>query len=133
MAYAANLKIDPLEIKDVISFDYRLYTTHTSHSKEQAMGRIEGGEFSFVVFSTKENVVIYTWLATEKKIEGEIVIGDLKTPGGDVRKIKFSDAFITSFAENFNQDSPMTLQFSLISDKIIINNHEYDFIEMKAS
>jgi hypothetical protein len=114
---------------DLLSFDYSLFAQFDAHTSDKAAGRIEGGEFSIVAYSSKI-LKPFEFLTNEKNnIEGTITIGDAKKTGENVRSIEFKEARITSFSESYNENSQPTMQFTLKADKVDIDQLPFDFIK----
>jgi hypothetical protein len=67
------------------------------------------------------------WITTKKKLSGTIKIEDANNPGSNLRTIKFSDAYISSFNESFSGGGGGgSTNISIACTAIDINGIKYD-------
>jgi hypothetical protein len=67
------------------------------------------------------------WITTKKKLSGTVKIEDANNPGSNLRTVKFSDAYISSFNESFSGDGGGgSASVSIACTAIDINGIKYD-------
>jgi len=115
MAYNATLDIDQLKKLRVIDFSYNL--RRDVDATGTATGAVVGGIIQITVESTSKTDILQ-WLTTGKLVDGVIKIEDAQNPGADMKKIKFTKAFVIDYSESFHwQGSENIMQSFTISAK----------------
>ncbi|GAB3203341.1 hypothetical protein ABID22_000892 [Pontibacter aydingkolensis] len=101
MAVNARLNLDSLKDVRVIDFSYNF--NRDIDASGRPSGSVRGGTVNITIESTK-SAFLPAWMTvgSGKTKSGEITISDDEDDAKSLKKIKFDDAFIVNYGENFS-------------------------------
>jgi hypothetical protein len=123
-----EIKLDIESLKDVKVYSVSYGASLPMHGLEAnaAAARIMLSDISLNIELTDKTEFVQ-WITTKKKLSGTIKIEDANNPGSNLRTIKFSDAYISSFNESFSGGGGGgSTNISIACTAIDINGIKYD-------
>jgi hypothetical protein len=121
-----EIKLDIESLKDVkvYSVSYGAILPMSGLEANAAAARLSLSDISLNIELTEKTEFIQ-WITTTKKVSGTIKIEDANNPGSNLRTIKFSESYISSFNESFSGGGGGTV-ITIACAVIDINGVKYD-------
>ncbi len=121
MAYKATLKIGSKEY-DVLSSNFAF--SRSVDPKGRPSSGVYGGEINFTVESYGDTTIVEMMLNQQHKAQSGTLSFDQGTSDGKMKEIKFTDAFIISYAESASAHGAdaMTINFTVSAREIQIGD-----------
>lgn len=121
-----TLNADGIKERQVIYLHYEF--DQQTDVEGQPVGRTRGGKITVRVRTPKDgNTDIVEWMCeTHKSKNGSLTIPSLA--GGDLKVIRFYDAFVVSYSETFDRRQELVLfeEFTISAKMIKIGNAVHD-------
>ncbi len=126
MAYTAYLTVDGEKFR-VHQLSYSMYQNTDETGRPSS--EVFGGQLHLEVESKQDNNLFWDWMISKsEKKDGEIVIEDPKTSGGEFKKIAFTQAYLTNYTETLASTSnePMMENLVLCADSVEVNSSKFE-------
>ena len=133
MPHTATFKLDGKE-SDVKSFSYHFFRVTEENGRVAA--RVRKGEISMTIASDDKHkeAVINKLAKADQPMEGELIIYEDDEKTKVLKTIKFENAFVVDYREEFNDANNLNTResFTISSEKISIGSAKFDFKWPKA-
>ncbi|WP_271783496.1 type VI secretion system tube protein TssD [Aquimarina algiphila] len=120
-SFRASLELGG-KVFDVLSSDYAF--SRDTDKKGKISSNVYGGRITLTIESTEDTSVIEAMLNSQfKSVEGKIIYKKTDEDA-KMKEVEFKNAYIVYFKESLdvNGDVPMTINFTVSAEEIIIGN-----------